>query len=73
MQGPGKSALSTVPLCFQLLGSTSQQPSDKPEPSKPSSCDTWFCPQCGGPMVLVETLTAVELQLRSPPKVAVAA
>ncbi len=25
------------------------------------------CPQCGGPMVVIERLTAAEIQLRSPP------
>jgi len=64
---------TTLPLCFQLLGSASQQPSNEPEPSNPSSRDTWPCPKCGSPMVLVERLTAVEIQLRSPPEVAVAA
>ena len=27
----------------------------------------WQCPQCGGPMLLVERLTAAQLRLRSPP------
>jgi hypothetical protein len=27
----------------------------------------WFCPKCGGPMVVVERLTAAQIQLRSPP------
>jgi hypothetical protein len=62
---------TTVPLCFQLLGSTSQ-PSTASEHSAPSSRDTWLCPKCGGPMVVVERLTAVEMQFRSPPEVAAA-
>jgi hypothetical protein len=33
----------------------------------------WRCPQCGGPMRVVERLTAVEIQLRSPPLVTAAA
>jgi len=31
------------------------------------SHDLWRCPKCGGPMVVVEKLTAAEIQLRSPP------
>ncbi len=27
----------------------------------------WLCPQCGGPMVVIERLSAAQLQLRSPP------
>ena len=27
----------------------------------------WTCPLCGGSMVLVERLTAVQIRLRSPP------
>ena len=30
------------------------------------SNDLWRCPMCGGPMVVVERLTAAEIQLRSP-------
>ena len=63
---------TTVPLCNQLLGSTSQ-PSTKSERSNPSSRDTWLCPKCGELMVVVERLTAVEMQFRSPPEVAAAA
>jgi hypothetical protein len=63
---------TTLPICFQLLGATSQ-PSTEIERPNPSPSDTWRCPKCGGPMVVVEKLTAVEIQFRSPPEVAVAA
>jgi transposase len=26
-----------------------------------------LCPECGGPMVVIERLTAAQIQLRSPP------
>ena len=29
--------------------------------------DFWTCPKCGGLMLVIERLTAAELQLRSPP------
>jgi Putative transposase/Transposase zinc-binding domain len=55
---------TTLPLCFQLLGST---PQAKPEVITASSSDAWLCPKCGAPMLVIERFTAAELQLRSPP------
>jgi len=55
---------TTLPLCFQLLGSTPQTEQDV---STASSSDLWTCPKCGGPMLVIERLTAAEIQLRSPP------
>jgi len=52
-------------LCFQLLGSalqTEQYTSDTKD-----SSDLWLCPKCGAPMMVIERLTAAEIQLRSPP------
>jgi hypothetical protein len=54
---------TTLPLCFQLLGSAQA----KPELATASSSDAWLCPKCGGPMLLIERLTAAEIQLRAPP------
>ena len=55
-----------LPLCFQLLGAV--QPSQtEPEPSPVQGpSPLWLCPKCGGPMVVVERLTAAQFQLRSP-------
>ena len=61
---------TTLPLCFQLLGST---PQPNPEVTPASSNDVWLCPNCGGPMMVVERLTASEIQLRSPPLLTAAA
>jgi hypothetical protein len=55
---------STLPLCFQLLDSA---PQAKPEISTAGPCDLWLCPQCAGPMEVIERFTAAEIQLRSPP------
>jgi hypothetical protein len=55
---------TTLPLCFQLLGSTSQA---QPEGTTASSNDAWLCPKSGGPMLVIKRLTAAEIQLRSPP------
>src|SRR5438477_11394424 len=60
-----------LPLCFHLLGSTPQAEQDLPG-SKDSS-DLWLCPKCGGPMRVIERLTAVEIQLRSPPALVIEA
>jgi DNA-directed RNA polymerase subunit RPC12/RpoP len=61
---------TTLPLCFQLLGSA---PQTEQEVSTTGPSDLWACPKCGGRMMLVERLTAAEIQLRSPPVVAAAA
>jgi hypothetical protein len=55
---------TTLPLCFQLLDSA---PQAQPEVTTANSSDAWFCPMCGGPMLVIERLTAAEIQLRSPP------
>jgi hypothetical protein len=35
--------------------------------SRPLTDPLWRCPKCGGPMAVIERLTAAQLQLRSPP------
>jgi Putative transposase len=54
---------TTLPLCLQLLGSTPQEQ----EISTASPNDLWSCPKCGGPMLVIERLTADQTQPRSPP------
>ena len=63
-----------LPLCFQLLQSATASPQAQPPtpgdsevPSTPSPTSPWTCPQCGGPMVILQRLTAAQLLLRSPP------
>ena len=56
-----------LPLCFEALSSV---PLLKTEPTASPIKETgpvWFCPKCGGPMVVVERLAAAQIQLRSPP------
>jgi hypothetical protein len=53
------------------LGAAAQQP--QADQNASASNDLWSCPQCGGPMVVVERFTAAEMQLRSPPLVTAAA
>ena len=54
-----------LPLCFAALGTVPIQ--IEPESSTQESHPLWRCPKCGGPMQVVERLTAAQIQLRSPP------
>jgi len=61
-----------LPLCFAALDSAPAET----ETARPAAQDTspnGFCPKCGGPMVILERLTAAQIQLRSPPKLALPA
>jgi hypothetical protein len=55
-----------LPLCFAALATI-------PSPIEPETSTTqeshplWLCPKCGGPMAVIEHLTAAQIQLRSPP------
>jgi hypothetical protein len=61
-----------LPLCFHLLDAAQESPAEQ-DSSAPDSNELWRCPKCGGPMVVVERLTAAEIQLRSPPPAIAAA
>jgi hypothetical protein len=60
---------ASLPLCLQLLAQSGRVPaearSDEEVVSPPRPL--WTCPQCAGPMVLIERLSPIELRLRSPP------
>ena len=64
-----------LPLCFRLLGSAEGAPlSHEPEEQRtggesipPPQTSAWTCPGCGGPMIILERLTAAQAFLRSPP------
>jgi Putative transposase/Transposase zinc-binding domain len=62
-----------LPLCFQLLRSAQQPQAEQHECSTEDGPDLWRCPKCGGPMKVIERLTAAEIQLRSPPRISSAA
>jgi len=59
-----------LPLCFQVLGPIS--PSHTEPEASPAQEPTplWLCSKCGGRMVVIERLTAAQIQLRSPPSLA---
>jgi hypothetical protein len=65
--------VTLLPLCFHLLGSIHEARAEQRASSTEDSPDSWRCPKCGGPMKVIERLTAAEIQLRSPPVVAAAA
>ena len=60
-----------VPLCKLLLpadGSVVPQTLQVRSDTRFRPAPLWICPRCGGPMVLIERLTAVQIKLRSPPE-----
>jgi hypothetical protein len=64
-----------LPLCFQLLRPVTDSPQAQPPTpgdgqvpsSTPLPPSPWTCPQCGGPMIILERLSAAQIALRSPP------
>ena len=62
-----------LPLCFQMLGSAQQPQAAQHATSAEDGPALWRCPKCGGPMKVIERLTAAEIQLRSPPRISSAA
>jgi hypothetical protein len=55
-----------LPLCFAALDSAAVQ-TETAIPTAQDMSPNWFCPNCGGTMVVIERLTAAQIQLRSPP------
>jgi hypothetical protein len=64
---------TTLPLCFRLLGSPQESNAEQQNSSTEDGLRLYRCPKCGGPMKVIERLTAAEIQLRSPPPLAAAA
>jgi hypothetical protein len=56
-----------LPLCFQFLDAVPPPQTEPETSSAKESSPLWLCPKCGGPMVVIERLTAAQIQLRSPP------
>jgi hypothetical protein len=61
-----------LPLCFHLLGTPPQSVTAPPVSTADPATASWNCPQCGGPMIVIERLTAAQIRLRSPPVLATA-
>jgi hypothetical protein len=60
-----------LPLCFHLLNSPQQ--TEQALSTANDANNSRLCPKCGGPMMVIERLTAAEIQLRSPPTLATTA
>jgi hypothetical protein len=63
---------TTLPLCFQLLGAAQEALTEEHTCSTEDVADLYRCPKCGGPMKVIERLTAAEIQLHSPPRICAA-
>jgi len=62
-----------LPRHLQLLGSAQQPQAEQHASSTEDYPGLWRCPKCGGPMKVIERLSAAEIQLRSPPGISAAA
>jgi len=58
---------ASLPLCFALLGQTTDSPTVTDSAPKDAPRPQWLCPQCGGAMAILERFTAAEARFRSPP------
>jgi len=61
-----------LPLCLAALDSAAVQ-SETAISTAQDASPNWLCPNCGGPMIVIERLTAAQIRLRSPPTVLTAA
>src|SRR6202007_2454587 len=61
-------------MCCHGASPLSTPPKHESETSTaPTTHLLWRCPNCGGPMAVVQRFTAAQLQLRSPPLLVTAA
>jgi hypothetical protein len=60
---------ASLALCLRLLAESGRVPAGtaREQGTGSSPRPLWTCPQCGGPMVLIEKLSNIQLRLRSPP------
>jgi hypothetical protein len=61
-----------VPLCKQLLADAAPVPIPSHVAASFAPVPLWTCPLCGGPMIVIERLTASQMAIRSPPQIQVA-
>src|SRR6202163_1122589 len=57
---------ASLPLCFQLLSSRPEPQTGPDSANADAAQDLWRCPECSGPMVVIERMTAGQILLRSP-------
>jgi len=56
-----------LPVCFQVLRAATESASLPVGSNANPTAAVWTCPRCGGPMTIVERLTAAQIRLRVPP------
>ena len=57
-----------LPLCAHLLDSVQESNTVNPPGLRlVRALAFWICPLCGGPMQVIDRLTAAQIQLRAPP------
>ena len=56
-----------LPLCFALLGTATESQATPTAPAADPTPVLWRCPYCGGPMMVMERLTAAQIRMRAPP------
>ena len=56
-----------LPLCFALLAATAESHPVIGTPAGNIPRPLWTCPQCGGPMAIVDRFTAADERFRAPP------
>jgi hypothetical protein len=61
-----------LPLCFHLLGSTTELATAANQGSPAGKTSVWNCPLCGGVMVVIDRFTAAAALARSPPSYGIA-
>ena len=62
----------SLPLCFAAFDSVAAQ-TETVLAKVPDRNPAWFCPLCGGAMVVIERFTTAQVQPRSPPQPSISA
>jgi len=70
---PADDTLSSSRFAFSSWERHNNRLTKEHTSSTGDSPDLYRCPDCGGPMKVIERLTAAEIQLRSPPRISAAA
>ncbi len=55
-----------LPICFRLVAASTSNGGSGGAKAEVAPTALWTCPQCGGPMQVVERLTAAQILLRTP-------
>ena len=63
----GRCRGTLLPLCKSLLATATPTATPPQVSVSSATIPSWTCPLCGGAMILIECLSAIQLRLRSPP------